>query len=91
MFDGVARRSEADWTRTLNSAVAAGQLRGLQSRSSLAADVIKAEQERASDAWSLRSVRACERCEAGDQVGISERWVIYELMPFGNWKLAGDE
>jgi hypothetical protein len=68
MFDGVARRSEADWTRTPNSAVAAGQLRGLQSRSSSAEDVIKAEEEPAGDAWSRRSVRACERCEAGDQV-----------------------
>ncbi len=60
MFDGVARRSEADWTRTPNSAVAAGQLRGLQSQSSSADDVIKAEEEPAGDAWSHRSVRACE-------------------------------
>ncbi|MGY3621827.1 hypothetical protein ACVJGD_008023 [Bradyrhizobium sp. USDA 10063] len=68
MFDGVARRSEADWTRTPNGAVAASQLRGRQSQSSSADDVIKAEEEPAGDAWSHRSVRACERCEAGDQV-----------------------
>lgn len=25
------------------------------------------------------------------EYGISVSWVVYELMPFGNWKLAGDE
>lgn len=68
MFDGVARRSEADWTRTRNSAVAASLLRGQQSQSSSVDDVINAEEEPAGDGWSHRSVRACVRCEAGDQV-----------------------
>jgi len=68
MFDGVARRIEPDRTRTPNSAVAAGQLGELQSRSSSADDVIKAAQQRTGDAWSHSSVRVCGRCEAGDQV-----------------------
>ncbi len=89
--DGVAGRSEADRTRTPNSAVAAGQLRGLRSRSSSADMPSRPRKNRRATHGVTVQFEPVSVVKQAIKYGISVSWVIYELMPFGNWKLAGDE